>query len=391
MQIDFKALEQALAPIEKIGQGELIFDAGDTPITLRILLPSEELEIQRYAGQVFVGKEGEEDSSTAVEYLDRFRTATLSYAIVEVGGQDFRDVEFVETGEYLDNGQPIKIAKHKALRQLIPRWSRALLVRCFHKYSELLNTVEANAEKAIDFTPSDHDAEIERLESRLKELRATKEREQQSNEEAFSARVRAVAAASGPTEIVPQTPPADPDEPEINPEQALPAAVRRAGPISPASAPPPAAVRPPAPQPQAPAHRPAPPVADSSFINPDDDEGLNAALDMEHRRIAEMRRRHLEGQAPVSDGSALEAIHPQTAGRRPPHIDARMAEEDIGVLDASARQAREVGEIDGKPVFAMPSQELGTPSHKQPGRPVVNQTPEAGGSKNPRFIKPTRP
>ena len=73
MQIDFQALEQALAPIAEIGQGELTFDMGATPVTLRVLLPAEELEVQRYASEVISARGEGDDPNDAVDYLDRFR------------------------------------------------------------------------------------------------------------------------------------------------------------------------------------------------------------------------------------------------------------------------------------------------------------------------------
>jgi hypothetical protein len=390
MQIDFKALERALAPIEKIGQGELSFDAGGTPVTLRILVPAEELEVQRYAGVVFQSDEGKEDANSAVEYLDRFRTATLSYALIRVGDYDFGDVEYIETGEQLENGTLVRITKHKALRQLIVRWPRAIMVRAFHKYAELLNTVETRAEKAINFVPSDHDAEIERLEARLTDLRATKAKEESDSQEAFSARVKAVAAAPDSAQEQVVEPPADPDEPEVDPDQAM-SPVHRQAPISPAAAPPPPAERAASPQPQSePTPRRRAPQTASSFIDDSDDDAMNAALDAEHRRIAERRQRAAVGQPPVDEGSGLQAIHPQT--RQPPHMAARAAEEEVGVLNAARQQATEVGEIDGAPVFRMPGQELATPSQRGPANRVgLNPVSEQGGSNNPRFVRPNKP
>jgi len=126
----------------------------------------------------------------------------------------------------------------------------------------------------------------------------------------------------------------------------------------------------------------------------DDDEGLDAALDAEHHRIAMMRQRAAQGKAPVNEGSALQTIHPQL--RRPPHLAAREAEDEIGVLQASAEQARLLGDMPGHPgvpVYQMPVQDLGTPEHRPQGDPrqALNAQPEAGGSSNPRFTRPTKP
>jgi len=388
MQIDFKALEQALAPIKEIGQGELTFDAGTTPVTLRILLPVEELEVQRFAGVVFENASEDttetEQANNAISYLDKFRTATLSYSMIQVGGLDLRDADFVATGEKLDNGADIKVPRHKALKQLIEAWPRAVLVRAFHKYSELLNQVEAKAEKAIVFQPSNYEAEIERLEGRVADLKEAQEKEKADSEEAFSARVKAVASQTEGTQPEPaQTP--EPDEPVLDPQQAMSPVHRRTGPISPGAAPPPMVSgieQPTAP----PARRKNPPKPDSSFINDEDDDAMNAALDAEHARIMARRRAAATGQAPMSEGSALETIHPQTRNRRPPHQAAAQVEDEVGAVRPVAEQ---MGELDGKPVFKMPTQELSTPASRGAGRAVVNQAVDQ--QKNPRFRPPNKP
>jgi hypothetical protein len=121
----------------------------------------------------------------------------------------------------------------------------------------------------------------------------------------------------------------------------------------------------------------------------EDDASMNAALDAEHHRLLAMRR----GNRTNPDGSALATIHPQMQQtvRRPPHMEALEAEEEVGVLVAAHAKAEEVGTLDGKPVFKMPSQELGTRASQGPARTVLNPQMEAGGSKNPRFTAPKKP
>jgi len=387
MQIDFKALEQALAPIAEIGQGELTFDAGSTTITIRVLLPSEEVEAQKYAAGAL--NESDQGEHSAVDYLDRFRIGCLSHAVIAVGETSFRGVEYVETGEKLDTGVPIKIQKYKAMRQLLSRWSRAALTAVFAKFNDLVTKTEAEAEKQIEYEPSSIPAEIERLQKRMEDLQAQLEQSKAAEQAKFSDKVAALAKADDQEPEAPPQPEVDPDEPVINPEQALPAAARRTGPISPSSAPPPPE-RQPRPARPAPAQtRPATPPADSSFINMDDDDNLDAALDAEHNRLLEMRRRSAAGQQPVDQGSALQGVHPQV--RRAPHLDAREAEEEVGALAASAK-ATQRGEIDGAPVFEMPVQDLGTPAARTPSAaPVLNPPKEASGSRNPRFKSPPKP
>ena len=424
MQIDFKALEQALAPIAEIGQGELTFDAGGTTITLRLLLPQEELAVQKYAAEAM---EGETDSNSATDYIDRFRVSCLAHSVVAVGDYDFRGVDYVQTGETLGNGTPVKIPRVKALLTLIGRWSRPILVAAFKKYNELLNTVQTRVDKAVEFSPSDRDAEIERLEERLAELKLAKEEEAQKVQNQFAQRVDAVASA-GEVQTMRESPgsfparkplaAADEDEEADEPEPARAPAPppapappipvpRRAGPVIPQQAAPPperGAVPPqgvvhvPPPTEAPPVPRAAPPRADSSFINAEDEDGMNAALAAEHDRLMDMRRRAAQGQRPQSDGSALDMVresqpHLQQPRRRPPHQDAVETEAEVGFVGAAAQRARELGATpDGVPVFAMPVQDLDTPAARnRPDRGALNPQTQGGGSTNPRFQGPRKP
>lgn len=392
MQIDFKALEQALAPIAKIGQGELTFDAGPTTITLRVLLPLEEIEAQKFAAGAL--NEADEGEHTAVDYIDRFRLACLSHSVISVGEMDFRDTAFIETGEKLEDGTPVKITKHKAVRRLIRRWTRSTLTAVFAKFNELVKRTENEAEEQIEYEPSNLPAEIDRLQKRMDELKEQIEHDTAVEKTKFSDKVETLARSEAEgVEVIPDPDlndeDKDEDEVKTDPTQLMNPA-RRTGPITPHSAPPPSERQIQVPESAAVAASPQqqhrePPRADSSFINMDDDDEVNAALDAEHNRIAAMRRRAAAGQPPSDDGSALQAIHPQTTvrQRRPPHLDAREAEADIGVLDGAHQAAQQVGEIDGKPVFDLGTQTLGAKAPVTPRKAPIN--PPAGGSKNPRF------
>ena len=385
MQIDFGALERALAPIENIGKGEVTFDAGPTTITLRVILPNEEVEAQNYAATAL--NEGEEQEHSAVNYIDRLRIGFLSHSLVAIGDTDLRDVDFVETGETLPGGAAIKIPCYKAMRQLILRWSRTTLTGVFARFTELFHRSSAEAEKLIKFEPSSIPSEIDRLQKRIDELKAQLDQNKAIEQASVTNQVAALV-----TPPVPEPEPeADEDEVLVNPEQLMPAAARRTGPISPETAPPPP-VRQPAPARVA---APSPPQqAASSFMDSDDDDSINSALDAEHNRIAEMRRRSAEGLQPVNDGSALQTIHPQLhqSVRRPPHLDAAAVEAEVGVLSPPVR---EVGKMDGRQVFALPEQEqdLGArASERVPGGAArLNPRQDGTSNRNPRFRSPKKP
>lgn len=404
MQIDFKALEQALAPIAEIGQGELTFDAGGTTITVRVLRPSEEIEAQKFAASAL---DGEDTNHAAVDYLDRFRIACLSHAIVAVGSQDFRDVDYVATGDKLDNGTLVKVPKHKAMRELLGRWTRSALAAVFNKFHELVDRTEKEAEQAIIFEPSNIPSEIDRLQQRIEGLRHEMDKAQAVEKTKFSETMASAAALVQQQSASPQEEPEPTPIPE--PAPAAAPAPRRAGPVTPQQAAPPPERSAAASQPQVvhvpapteappsapPVPRAPPPRADSSFINADDEDGMNAAMDAEHHRLLDMRRRAAQGQRPQSDDSALDTIHPQLQQprRRPPHQDAADTEAEVGFVEAAAQRARELGATpDGVPVFAMPAQDLDTPTSRgRPDRNALNPQVQGGGATNPRFQGPRRP
>lgn len=410
MQIDFSTLEAALAPIEKFGQGELTFDVEGTPITLRMTRPSEDLAASRYAMEA-LGEEDGNDPSSAVEYVDRFRAATLAYAIVQVGSTNLRDVDYVETGEFIEGtGKPIKEPKDKVMRKLISRWSKPVLQRAFHKFSELLKQVEEKAERGIEYAPSDIDSEIERLEARIMELKAEKDEELKGEKDEFSARVRQLVddrdTVPAPQSQQVTRDPAlyaeddDGNEVQINPTQLLPVqqqAVRRQGRIAPVTiqgVPDDIEALPPQ-------HLGAdqmlnqplgqqPPLADSSFFDADDGDNLNAILDAEHQRLLARRRAAAQGQQ-VPSSSALSAVGLHSGSPRPPHLDAAAAAQQAAHVPlVTPAHKKPVGQIDGKDVYRLPGQELGTPVPR-PDASVINRTPTQGGSRNPRFRPPQKP
>jgi hypothetical protein len=164
-----------MAPLALIGKGELTFEVNGTKISLRALTPEEEIQVQRFSRSV-LGEGDLTDQSNALEYLDRFRIGSLGYSIVQVGDLDFRNVEFVETGEKLASGVAIKVKRHEAIQQLVSTWSRNMTVAVFKKFGELMNQVEKEVEGLIEFESVDFDGEIARLEERIRELKEDKAR-----------------------------------------------------------------------------------------------------------------------------------------------------------------------------------------------------------------------
>lgn len=397
MQISFAALEQALAPIEQVGQGEITFDVGSVPVTLRLLTPEEEVEVQKYANQAL----DEEGSTVPTEYVDRMKLSLLAYAVAQVGDQDLRQVEFVETGEKLDNGKPIKEPRHLAMRKIIKRWTAPTRTGLFRYYSDLVIQVEQKAEAAFKYTPMDLKTEIERLEKRVSQLKKELENQSKSAKTPFTEMVKTVSevdaeekqvreqdmdahvakAQEAPAPQKAPEPPAAPQErrsiiPQApvapQPSVRLPEAPRPPVTVSVPDSPrqPVVAAQPVDPQEQ-PKYVVQGEEDDDSFTDLSDPDRVQRAMDAETRRLLEARRQASSRPAPAVGGPT----------RRPPHADALETEESL------MRQASEEKPIGDRPVYRLPPQELGV---AQQG-PVPNKVPTDQvtdrSARNPNFRK----
>ena len=351
MQITQEALEAAFAPIKEISGGELTFDVGGIPVTLRLLVPEEETEVQRYA---FQSEAGGDESVMALEYLEKFRVALLSHAVVAVGEMDLRGVKFVETGDRLDTGVAVKVPRYMAMRKIVAEWGGPLRVAVFTKYTELSASVEKKAEAAVKFEPSDPDAEVERLEKRIRDIKEGKDKDKARSafvktanlvQEADVARRQDEDEASGKAvpPPAPVAPPAAAPRKPIYPQQAVPPEPAPREAQRPASAPQ-----------EAPRAEPLPDVTDSLV----DDGDMEAAVAAENRRLMENRIRNGEPLPPAPEGAL-------TAGTR---------------MAAPIPQ----GVVDAAPAIRMrPPEELS----QQPAVPRPAPRP-AAESNNPRFKRP---
>ena len=381
MQITLEALELALAPIRKIAVGEIVFDVNvegqPLSVALRNLSPEEEVEVQKYANQAITNDADESTSNAAADYMERFKVALLSHALVGIGPADLRDVQYVETGETLANGQKVKVPRYQAVRKLMQdqKWGGSVRIAMFGKYNELTVRMEQTAEQSILFEPSDLDTEIERQEKRLVQLKEERERRKKpqapttsvSNKVHTVAKIeeqdRAERSEAVTDYLVKQTPTEAPPRRPVTPATALPPA---APPIQvPAPQGAPATLLnavPPSPQ-VAHQNRPMVHSPDDSFVDTGDQEALEAAVEQENHRLLAMRR----GQA-IPPPSVLGAM------RRPPHLDA---------LEVSQEQEAfvSVGSLpDGTAVHRGPTEELTSGDRPAPaGPPPVRQ------ARNPNF------
>lgn len=405
--LDITALEQALGHIEEAGQGEITFTVNGMDVTIRVMTPDEEVAVQRYAQEVLPdptptpqegGQEARVNKDVAMEYLDRFKQEVAAYTIVRVGDLDLRDVRVVSTGKMVD-GRPESVQKHVAVRNLVKKWPRPTLDATFRKYGELLERVEAQAEKIIQFDPVDLKAEIERVESRLADLKQelarlegaqgssspvkdalqATELQNASQRAVRNAAVGAPADDTLPPEVEPT--PAQRAEPAPEPPPRPPQATReRTMPIR--AAPPPR----PATRPAAPSVAESEPDPEAVSNHPDisgsfgDDDDAVAA---EHERLMARRRQMLEARK-----ARQEAHLPSVKRREPPHRQAaNTMQAVVDTTDGDFSRAQKVGQIDGKDAFALPTQTL-----DRRGPPKAKPTAEDFQSKpqsvNPRFRPP---
>jgi hypothetical protein len=394
MQITMEALEQALAPIEAVGKGEIDFKVNGITVTLRRLLPEEESEAQKFAVN-----RSDDESSNALEYIQRFKLAILSYALVAIGSLNLRDVQYVETGETLEiegtGGTPkkivpVKILRHVAMRQMLIKWAAPARIAMFQQYAELLNRVEDLAEEMVELAPSNLGVEIERLEQRLAKLRERQSSEKESLESDVSKLVKTIHQTET-SESDSHLDDAEMDEQEI--QEPIQAPVQAQSPVAnpmPRQSAIPQAARPtvqaaPVAQPRQnpnPADYAAGMETPDSFVDMGDSGSMEDAINAENLRMLHRRQAVARGQDIPDSPSVLSAAHSM---RRPPHLAARGV---TGELDGGelADELLHTGRtVDGVDTYRMsPPEDVGSTIPRMQ-RPV---TPKGV---NPRFTPPKKP
>jgi len=396
--LTFDALASALEPLRSVGQDEITFQVKGVPVTMRVALPEEENDVQAYALEAMPRKEEEDpDPGAGNRYIDRFKLATLSYAIVGIGDVDFRGVTHVETNEVLNNGMKVRISRHEAMRQIIHQWTGILRTRLFKKYSELLVKVERDAEDAIEYAPSDLDTEIERIEERLNKLKDDREllaeqrasgvfgaqvdgivKEDQGDQKGRESNMGKILVNDQKDKIqhenpVGQSPPTP--IPEYPPHEDLPGGYEP--PRIPGEVAAPNRVPPPK------RHPNLPPLSDSSFVDTSDSDALQAEMEAETQRFLTLRT----GGAVQVPESALNQVH-QAGGvqRRPPHLGDRSPTHRPaeGQPPPVVHQAESFQDDPLK----RPPEILEKPSVKGDLGDAAFNSQSAKGTSNPRFQKP---
>jgi len=182
--LDLSTLKQALAPLSAVGRDEFTFEAVEgMVVTLRPLLPLEEVAVQRFSAAVLNDIQAQEgldnndnmSRAAAMDYFDRFRIEIISNGIVQVNDLDLREEHHIATGEVLENGTPVRVPRGIAMRGIVEGWSRAMLTVCFARYGDLVQKIADKADQIAQTTLPDLDAEIVRVEARLASLKEDRE------------------------------------------------------------------------------------------------------------------------------------------------------------------------------------------------------------------------
>jgi hypothetical protein len=379
MSLSLKDLQEVMAPLTDIGKGEETFEIGSLKVTLRTLTPEEEIATQRYArGALTEGDQN--DSTSALDYLDKLRLSTLGYSIIQIGGMDFRNVDTIETGEKLDNGVAVRIKKNEAIIKVMEGWSRPMITAVFQRFTTLLDKVETRIEKTIQYDDDHIDAEIIRLEEKLAEFKAAKAQRDLAKNDIRGEMLNAAAGKPSKPEkektweevdtkvseepplsvAVPTDIPRALEESPTKVSEVAPAAAPATAPVAEPQGPkePRKPVFGPRPAPKEPKSEPGDPLKDvqSSFIDTTDENEIEA----ENRRLLLERTRR--------------------AGVKPPHQSAREVAESLEKPVAA-------GTMSGVPVFKMPTEELSPGSARVP---VPAPHPGARSNINPKFRPPQK-
>lgn len=393
MQITMEALEQAFAPIEAVGKGEIDFKVNGTTVTLRRLLPEEEAEVQKFAVN-----RTDDDSANALEYIERFKLAIISYGLAAVGTLDLRGVQYVETGEALPTGVAVKVPRHVAMRKMLLKWAAPARIAMFRQYVELLNRVEDQAEEMVEFAPSNLDTEIERLEGRIAKLKERQAAEKESLESDVSKLVKTIHRTETTGEAPDESDESEVRDPVADPVQTQ-APVQVQDPVAPGprQSAIPSAAKPAAQSPQSvpvqskPSARPNP--ADyaagmetpDSFIDMGDSGSMEDAINAENLRMLQRRQAAARGQDVQEAPSVLSAAHSM---RRPPHLAARAVPGEMDGGDVADELPHTGRTVDGVETYRMaPPEEMASPRQRVQSTPVG--VPPKGV--NPRFMPPKKP
>jgi hypothetical protein len=431
--VNLKALEAAINRVENVRRHEFTFEVEGQEITLRILRPDEEAEVQKYA-QVALENVESADQGSYMDLMNRMRHATLGFAIIRLGELDLRNVEYIETGEHDDHGNPISMPKWEAIANLVREWGQHMLSEISQRYGDLVDRAEIHAAKAVKYDSVDLDSEIQRVESRLKDLRSARTKRDGKvaggpvAQERSEAPRRARPEQQAPQQQAPQQQAPQQQAPQQQ-AQGRPSAIPQAG--VPRERQPQQAAPEPAQEPEKQQYVDERgimlPDGGDSFFDPSDPA---QAMEVESRRQAMLRQQHIARQRaqeqqeqmrremgmPSEQELRAQMAEGQRQANRPNAVD--LSGPNMGGAVDSVRQAANLhnavadnrqsavqpgrpqraqpqpqprgqpAQLHGKPVYKMPAQTLERPEkgrqHGDPAQGPMQMNPQAGG-RNPNF------
>jgi len=193
-------IKEALAKVQKVGRIEEAFTVSGCELVLQNLSPTD-------FEQALQAIEGLED----VAYAYAFQLEQVSRGLVEINGQDLRDVDFIEdevpVGTYVlevvlpnkalaesvaaklreqkltatitqqEGGgtKTVKLERHRWLQEnILKGWGREALAVAWRKFTEVLVKADEEAKKGVTFLVPDETAE-EKYRRLMNELRETED------------------------------------------------------------------------------------------------------------------------------------------------------------------------------------------------------------------------
>lgn len=148
-----RSLRDSLQKAKGVGLVEERFSVADCEIVVRSLRPDE------YEA-ILADCKGQED----VGYLNAFQIGHVARAIVELNGQDFRGIDFIDDEEP-DPKKPgqtkqVKLELHKWLeRNIVKTWGKEVLYVAYRKVGDVVEKAEKSSKEGIQFLIADETPE----------------------------------------------------------------------------------------------------------------------------------------------------------------------------------------------------------------------------------------
>lgn len=160
-------LKSALAPLRKKSQREKKVQIHSLEITFRFPSAAEEMEIaKRYRNASPVDQNGDSVASiTEMSYM--MQVYSLAALIVQVGDQDLRDIQEIDTGDKTESGLPITQSKEDALRGVLATLDQDTLANLMGLYLDFSQEVRNDIRQTLVLTPIDDLSEVDRLKNEL--------------------------------------------------------------------------------------------------------------------------------------------------------------------------------------------------------------------------------